>query len=242
MILAIIDHVHDHKPTLKACSLVCKAWTHPARLHLFSRVILKWPLQPAAFPFVRCLLLLMDRSSHGPYGVPAWDEVVPLLVGFHRVVSLEVFISEQYLNTLSPQTWLALGKTFSKVVSLRLSCVTLSDASSFTRVVCAFFCLRELRMHVSLDLTFQVPESSFATTFRLSPHLDTLELNMMALAAVLEWLLSLPVRPTLRTVRLYNLRPADCAIIHKFIGVFGTGLESLSLSTLTKDCALPYIV
>ena len=31
----IIDHLHDDTLALGACSLVCKAWLHSARFHLF---------------------------------------------------------------------------------------------------------------------------------------------------------------------------------------------------------------
>jgi hypothetical protein len=238
---AIIDHLHDDKPSLKACSLVCTAWTHPTRLHLFSRLTLKWPLQSAVFPFVRHLCIrLNERLS---YGAPTWDKLIPLLVGFHRIVSLNLPVFWESLDVMNPETWSLLGKNFSGVVSLSLVTVHFSytNVSSLARIICAFPCLRELSIRVDINSTF--PElSSAATTFRLSPDLDTLELEIENVAAVLEWLLSLPVRPTLRTVRLYNLQDADLAIFQKFIRVFGNDLESLSLSTLTEDCALSHLI
>ncbi|KAK0475616.1 hypothetical protein EDD18DRAFT_1056690, partial [Armillaria luteobubalina] len=36
----IIDHLHDSKPSLLACSLVCRAWVPECRFHLFYKVIL----------------------------------------------------------------------------------------------------------------------------------------------------------------------------------------------------------
>jgi hypothetical protein len=238
MIEAILDHLNDDKPSLKACSLVCKAWTHPAHLHLFATSALKWPLQPAAFPFVRHFRITMDVPLCD--GAPTWDDVLPLLVGFHRIISLKVDAWEQSLNPISAQTWLALGNTFSRVVSLSLLNFKSNDMSSVAQIICAFPCLRKLSICMSIYST--IPEPSFATTFGLSPHLDTVELNAASLAAVLEWLLSLPVRPTLRTVRLYSLLDEHLASFHRFIRVFGNGLESLSLSTLIKDGTLPYLI
>jgi hypothetical protein len=178
------------------------------------------------------------------YGPPlaAWDGVAPLLVGFHRIISLKVSLCGRHLNAISAQTWLALGKTFSRVVSLSLFCFKRTDASSVTPVICAFPCLRELRMFVLVSFNSTFPQLSSATTFQLSPHLDTLELNLTNLAAVLDLLLSFPVRPTLRTVRLYNLQNGDFAGFNRFIGVFGNGLESLSLSALMSDGTLPYLI
>ena len=39
LIDAIINHLHDDIESLRACSLVCKAWTRSARCHLFSELI-----------------------------------------------------------------------------------------------------------------------------------------------------------------------------------------------------------
>src|ERR1700730_10281954 len=93
MIEAIIDPLHNHKPSLRACSLVCKAWTHPARLHLLSRLTIKWPLQPATLPYVRHLRIDVDVP-----GTPIWDNVIPLHIGFRRIVSLSINLLEGYLE------------------------------------------------------------------------------------------------------------------------------------------------
>ncbi|KAK0475794.1 hypothetical protein IW261DRAFT_1492996 [Armillaria novae-zelandiae] len=48
----IIDHLHDSKPSLLACSLVCRAWVSECRLHLFCKVILN---SGTAEPFFQLL-------------------------------------------------------------------------------------------------------------------------------------------------------------------------------------------
>jgi hypothetical protein len=63
----------------------------------------------------------------------------------------------------------------------------------------------------------------------------------MDAATVLEWLLSLPVRPALRTVRLYDLQDRNLPFFHKFIQAFGNGLQSLTLSPFMDDCMLSYV-
>jgi hypothetical protein len=37
----ILDFLYDSKPTLKACSLVCKTWVPTSRYHLFSKITLR---------------------------------------------------------------------------------------------------------------------------------------------------------------------------------------------------------
>jgi hypothetical protein len=66
---------------------------------------------------------------------------------------------------------------------------------------------------------------------RLPSDLDTFKLQTLGMNTMLGWLLSFPVRPALRTVRLHYLQDRDLAMFHKFIGAFGNDLESLSLST-----------
>jgi hypothetical protein len=34
----ILDFLHNSKPTLKACALVCRAWVPTSRYHLFSKI------------------------------------------------------------------------------------------------------------------------------------------------------------------------------------------------------------
>ena len=36
--LCIIDHLWDDKSTLSSCALVCHAWVHPSRIHLFDTI------------------------------------------------------------------------------------------------------------------------------------------------------------------------------------------------------------
>ena len=75
-----------------------------------------------------------------------------------------------------------------------------------------------------------------ATTFQLPAELHTLDFGYDGIGAVLEWLLSLSVRPALRTVCLISIRDEDLAAVHKFIRVFGNSLESFGLASKVQDC------
>jgi hypothetical protein len=234
MIEAIIDHLHDDKSTLNACSLVCKAWTHPARLHLLASPTVKWPLQPAVFPFVRHLYICMRRRN------PSWNTTFSMLIGFNRTISLEINLLERSLNDINTPTWLALGNNFSRVVSLSLRRFRYSMVASLARLICAFPCLRKLSIHdvVTCSTYGELFEWRFIA-FRLPPDLDTLELTAGIDTAdtMISWLLSFPVHPPLRTVRLHQVATA-LVMLPNFIEAFGNGLESLSLSA--HHGMLPY--
>jgi hypothetical protein len=239
MIIAFIDQLHDDKPSLKACSLVCKAWTRPARLNLFVRATVKWPLQPAVFPFVRHLRIDMSVAIAG--GAPIWENIITLLIGFDRIVSLDVTLCWRSLHA---QMWSTLSNNFSGVVSLSVRHFAFHDATSLTRVLCAFPRLRKLSMRgmMSVEAPALEAEPPSATTFRLPVDLHTLDIGHSGLRAVLECFLSLSARSTLHTACLLNIEDRDLASVHKFIRVFGNGLESFTLSAWVQDCMRPCLI
>jgi hypothetical protein len=175
-------------------------------------------------------------------GVPSWDEIIPLLVGFDRIISLKVFLPERSLNIISAQTWLALSKNFSRVVSLSFIQFNTTDASALAQLFCAFPHLRKIYISGIVSTDIFESEQPSATTFRPPLDLHSFETRVFGMRAVLEWFLSLSARPALRTVRLYQIEYGDLAMVNKFIGAFGSGLESLSLSTFVEDCMLPHLI
>jgi len=185
MIDAIIDHLHNDKLTLKACSLVCTTWTHPARLHLFARLTLKWPLRPAVFPFVRHLRFFPGDifGSGSDNRAVAWNESLLQVVGFPRIVSLNVDSLWRFLGATDIQMLSTFGKNLSGIVSLSLLRVYYTDVPSLARVICAFPCLRALSMVGSMCAAnaeaFQ-SEQPCVTTLRLPPDPCALDIVLSA--------------------------------------------------------------
>ena len=76
LVEAIIDHLRSNEWSLKACSLVCKAWTQRARFNLFGRLdlrarvakrVLSSEYRVKMIPFIRQLHLIPSwyESTHG---------------------------------------------------------------------------------------------------------------------------------------------------------------------------------
>jgi hypothetical protein len=219
MTMAIIDHFHDDKPSLKACSLVCKAWTYPVRLHLFATSIIKWPLQPAAFPFVRHLRLRMHVQLLN--GAPYWDNIFPLLIGFRRVVSLNIFLAR--LDSTNPQLWSTLGNNLPGVVSLSLSVSDLIFTNAFslpTGTIHPRF--HEFDTDRSARIRATICNDALST-----PGLATLHLGILG---------------ALRTVCLDQVQIEDLDMCHKFIEALGNDLESLTLHAYMGNCMLPRVI
>lgn len=72
----VIDHLHDDRQALLACSLVCRAWLPSCRFHKFGSVVIPWPETkghdfeecPIAAQFVRELTI--GSSSLGSWPLP----------------------------------------------------------------------------------------------------------------------------------------------------------------------------
>jgi hypothetical protein len=76
LIIAIVDNIRDDKKSLKAFSLVCRAWTNPARDHLFATLIVDhdsiFRLNSAGFtstytPFLRRLRINYFGDQDGSW-------------------------------------------------------------------------------------------------------------------------------------------------------------------------------
>jgi hypothetical protein len=119
-------------------------------------------LQPAVFPFVRHLRIPVNMTVRC-----GTEETIPLLVGFYRVVSLNVDLFWRSLDTINAQSWSILGKNLSGVVSLSLKLFYSANTSSLARVICALPCLRELFIRGVENS--ELPGLPSATMFRLPP-------------------------------------------------------------------------
>ena len=177
---------------------------------------------------------------------PSWDKVAPLLVGFDRIVSMRIILFPGSLKFTSAQTWLELGKNFSRVQELNIffEWVPPSDGPSFAQfahAISVFPCLRGLTLQGPIMLSTP-PRLATETTFRASPHLETLYLSVGNVSIVFEWLLLLADRPALRHVRLHYFHDSELASSHKFMRAYGNGLESLALSPFVTHGMLPYAI
>jgi hypothetical protein len=231
MIEVVLSHLHSDKPSLKACSLVCKAWTYPARLQLFSELTTRLtddaesPVRGAAmFPFVRRLNVENQRNS--------WHTLLPQLVGLKRITSLRLSnIAVDHENSRA----LSAPSDLSRVATLHLEGVFFIDMTAFAQFVCAFPYLQTLSIVGSLnsdEVRHELPRSN---AFCPSPNLVALELNFVQIAVLLEWFLSLPAHPAFRSVCPHEIWDSDLDLVDKFLAALGNSLEYLSFSAHFDD-------
>jgi hypothetical protein len=104
------------------------------------------------------------------------------------------------------------------------------DIMSWIRLICAFPRLESLAIRGGLSSIREVHNLPSPTAFRPSPNLRTLELDCCIREVFLEWLLALPIHPTLRSVCFHQIWTRELNAVGKFITALEDSLECLSLS------------
>ena len=231
LIEAIIDHFHSDKKSLKACSLVCKAWTSRTRFHLFAclnlqrqdvETFINSSSRINIVHFVRHLRLIRGcwYSDSGP-----WEEIIPRLVDFHNVRHLGLF--DLTLGSSKSSICSALVGQFAHIVDLCLTGVQGTSFAAFAEVICAFPSLETLGLN-SIWWT-----SSIMPAQTLSPprNLHSLQMTGNQHGIVLKWLLSLHAIPALHTLYLYDGDLRDGEITKKLLKALSPFLEALVVSS-----------
>lgn len=135
----IIDHLHDNKPTLSACTLVHRSWTTSARLHLFYRIIIDdrnmdnlsivFPQSGGALDhYIRDFRIAMDR--------------IPLLPIFPSLTSLTLSSDEPW-EQWPPLTQRWLLEQLKEIHMLRLS-LDIGDIENTLQLIAAAKSLKTL--------------------------------------------------------------------------------------------------
>ena len=108
--------------------------------------------------------------------------------------------------------------------------------ASSSVLFCAFPCLQSLAVDCSgIHSSKSGVDLPIPSTLSLSPHLRELELNCIGMDAVLDWFLSLPDRPALRSVGLRPIRRNNSATIAKLLKALENSLETFLISTAVVE-------
>ncbi|KAJ7474043.1 hypothetical protein FB451DRAFT_283862 [Mycena latifolia] len=244
----MIDHLSSDKAALKACGLVCKQWFPRTRLHLFSEVQLQvgdgWVANEFMVDTVQTFFQLVDTSSFEIlphlrrlsvcYGDPQSLAKADLLriVQCIRLTHLRIdrpFESEDVDDSLNTQLEL-LSPSLSSLTEFTFTCFYSSLSETLTLIAC-------LPTVETLCLYVDDLESGFQGSDPLGglpPHLHTLEMGVLrGVELFFTHVLSLPVLPVLRSLRLDN----DTMELHvgtsiaTYLERAGPAIQSLTLAT-----------
>ncbi|KAJ7716357.1 hypothetical protein B0H14DRAFT_3012961 [Mycena olivaceomarginata] len=153
LIDAILDHLADDRRSLKACSLVCRAWVSRCRSHLFGncslfpndilvfRDLLRAPHCTFAQDIRSMSVVRLSDNEYDHY----FDEIAVDLRRLTTIRELRLYLSSQYTVPSEARTFFCAGlfTAFPNVTCLILSFEFVLD------MICLFPALRELQIHRS---------------------------------------------------------------------------------------------
>jgi len=227
----IIDHVYSDKPTLAACSLVCRSWLVSTRHHLFSTVCLSQTQNALAFcellesPLVTIQPFVRSLQISSIYGTRWIDEVIPRLEGLSAVTSLRLSIG---LQSFSAKTWASLRSTFRMLVKLDMDTVQFHTLAEVVNVIYLFPFLEILVLAGNWNQICNDSSFPAAGQYTLPRHLHTL--NISRPVAMLEWFLSQYPVLTVSRLHLSSIRMSELPCIGKYLKTTGSALQQLALN------------
>lgn len=243
---AIIDFVDDEQ-TLRATSLVCKAWVARSRYNLFRVVELCLPAHldrfngllassPHIAPHIKEIavsensLLALLRPAMAivarlPNSLLKHPQVKPHRLAVHNQSWLPTRYHPEYLTGLSQ---------LSTISSLDLFDVTFTTVADFSIIIRALRCLRSLSA-THLDAQRQLPSEELVAIGTELPLLTSLRVISQYPTSVVDWLLQYNTFPVLQDAEVsYEISGIDP---NQGLGPFwhatGSTLENLSL-TISK--------
>jgi hypothetical protein len=225
LIDTILDHLHDDKLALSACSLVRKTWTHTARYHLFADVNIESEsgctnllrlLRPgsAAIPYIRRLRIMVN------VGCRFWNETLPSLANFERIQSVSIaYLPWGYMTLHARSTFL---NHFTTATRLYLH-EGIATLTSLAHMIAAFSRLDTLIINnIDLDLLGWDDVQPSLSTLRPPRDLHALELRRFDASVLLSWLGSSGI-----SLRSVSLRGISTNKIQPFLDAIGPSLEEL---------------
>jgi hypothetical protein len=249
LIAAIADNIRDDNKSLSAFRLVCKAWTYPARDHLFASLTIsdvddRFKKIKAAnitstyTPFLRHLRLLDTYSD------TFWHEVIPFLADFSTPRLQSLRLNCWRWHSLSPDERSAFLRRFDSIVSLELSLYCQYTPIDVATIICAF---PHLQTFILLPSRYKLPgPSPLAPELRLPERLSTLcvRYSYQDYQLFLEWLASIPEQLSIRTfeLSLYWVCTQDIVSINVFLKALGPSLEVFRCNSCgTFVCPTPTV-
>jgi hypothetical protein len=233
LIIAIVDNIRDDKKSLKAFSLVCKAWTNPARDHIYASLTILdhgnrlEKLKAANIASTYTLFLRHLHLTSWGHDHKFWHDIIHFLADFRTPRLRSLALNNFAWHSLSPNERSAFLNRFESITSLQLSLFEQTTSNDIPTIICSFPHLRNLHLLPSLH-KFALSEP-LSAQLRLPERLSTLRVMYVSLdyQSVLQWLGSVPERLLIHAlhISMHRLRPQDLDTINMFLKALGPSLE-----------------
>lgn len=241
---AIVDHLHDDRSALAACSLASSAFIVSARHHLFSEVVLECS---HICPFLKLLdvpsctitaaitrVIIRQRKK-----IPGWNREKSYYVPMDtpRLVSRlqgvrYIRLSDISLSDISPPLWLLLHD-LKGVKEMEIHHITFETPEHFFRYICSLPALESLSVLnpstgvIPDDLAQYRPKVPFCI-----PLLDVGKLSH----GMLGWFLAQDPIPPVHTFCInLNSSSTEIEVIRQYSEAMGSSIQNLHINLPTKS-------
>ncbi|KAJ7901603.1 hypothetical protein B0H13DRAFT_2027673 [Mycena leptocephala] len=217
----ILAHLAGDSASLRACSLVCRAWVSSSRRPLFETCTLDDTTVLAFRDFLRapqgCTFLQHIRNINAARSFwnpndHAFDEVAADLRRLTGVRTLELALDVQTTVAASMDAYLTAGFVAAFPHVTRLECVfhgSRRPPAPLVAMLCLFPALQVLHIREVFG-TLQDPPAS-----AVPPRgLHSLQLSMPATGPILAWLHTFNHLPNVNSLELAQLKHTDVPVVH----------------------------
>lgn len=238
LIERILDHLYDDVRTLKACTLVCRAWFTRSRYHLFAHVQLG---SPRIDEFLHCFDANTLRGMRGLTACVPRDlrfkldrtpsSCSQLEDQFAKVCSVLPNIEFLRLATFPPAprlpSWLANYQN--TLTHLVIQTTVFTTTSAFIIAISGLRALRHLGVEYVRWMTLDFPSPE---EFPVSGVLESLSLHTVAGDKIVQWILGVRAPPPLTRVCLFV---NDAEVAQEVVVVYKHLAKSLEFIYVTQD-------
>jgi hypothetical protein len=238
LIDVIIDHLHKDARALKACSLVCKAWTQTARYHLFDRALVldeyRWTMHKGLLQSNSIVPLIRDIWLAGNSSVrnaQFWNDLPFSILSaqFHKLETLRLHRIPWY--QISSQARSSLLAPFCAVHVTKVHLSGITDlfisyiVSSLPSLVYLIGDILILSWTVNLEpVTFRHRIPATLRVIRL--RTQDLPGSHSRIHAVLDRFLISDNLRSIHTVALRGVKVVDIQSINLFVAALGPALQT----------------
>lgn len=219
----ILDFLHDCKPTLLTCALVCRTWVPTSRYHLFSEVILYAFDFTSVFDSPNCTIRSCKHL-----------EIWGTCLGTETTVGM-IEILHHLIPRLSPSSlllgdWPVIdGQTratfaqFPSIECLWLKVMDFNDFHYLDTILMNYPNVCELHM----DDCFIFGSVPYICNYLFAPRLRSLELSRCKMNPLLRYFLRGGIVPDFFSIE--NLAHHDLPIIGEYFSMYGDAVQELRI-------------
>jgi hypothetical protein len=235
----VIDFLYNDKPTLRACSLVCRAWVAEARVHLFRSIHIQTMKQSGIAP-PELTLPLVRKLTWGPRRAPftdsrRWcaslDALAPRLSHLQSLTLVKIIVPNS-----DARQFILLGMEVPSVTRLKVVDCDFVSLPAFVAFLHAFPHLAHLELR-EVENWAEVGQAELPTHDSKGVELQSLSCALLNSWPFIDWLVRTASPHSLRKIAFSIMQPAisrNAQALAALLLACGDSLDQLMIDSGVK--------